>query len=141
MSLEVALAENTAAIRELIATLAKSPVAAAPKAEKKAAEKNPPPASEQTGAVQTAEPTPSAATQVAESGEGAPVAQEAAAAPQTTEPTVTAEEATDLLKKVVAKSGREAAVAIFEKFGVAKLGQLPADKLGAFAAEARKVLA
>lgn len=128
MSLEIAIAENTAAIRELLAHLKGNPIATA-KAEKTPAAKETTPAptkaSEPTGAAETAATTPSASTQAAASGEP-----------------VTLEAATELLKKVIAKCGRDAAVSLLkDKMGVNKLSELSAARLSDFAAEANKALA
>ena len=142
MSLELALQENTSAIHKLIALFTAGnlplPVNVNPvmvvteeKAKKPKAEKQETPAS-------TASTEPAATTTTAEPA----AAPEPKASPS--EPTaaeVTAEDAVQLLRAVMAGKGRDAAIGLLDSFGVKKLSELPADKLAAFGAEANRVLA
>ena len=129
MSLEQALAENTAAVRELIAALKNSPlpvsfaepvkVAAAPVEEKPKAEAKKP--------VEKAVVTEPAAT---------PTTAEVSAAPESkaseSEPAPSLEEVTVAFKALVGTKGRDAAIELLAEFGAARLGELPADKYAAF---------
>lgn len=136
MSLELALQENTSAIHKLIAALSNGnltlPVAKeeAP-AKKPKAEKQETPAS--TASTEPAD-TPTTAEPAA-----APEPKASPSAPTANE--VTAEQAVVLLREVMAKKGRDAAIGLLDSFGVKKLSELPADKLAAFGAKANAVLA
>jgi hypothetical protein len=123
MSIELALADNTAALRELAALLARVSVPAAAEA---------PPAPKSRSAAPTAPTSPTAEV-------------EPAAAPATT---VAASEPTyDDIKRAIiavsAKKGRDAAVALLAEFGAAKGPDLQGtpEKFGPFVARAAELLA
>jgi hypothetical protein len=148
MSLEQALADNTAAIRELIAAMSNGQVAAPKPAQA------PAPASGPATAKAGAAPgkTAAAKTPAAASAETAPAAETAATTPQETvaegKPAAAASapatpaastasssapvEYPVLQKAVFALAGksREAAAAVAASFGVKTFKELPADKWG-----------
>jgi hypothetical protein len=126
MSLETALADNTAALRELHALLARVSIPAAAEA---------PPAPKSRSAAPTAPTAPTSPT-----AEAAP-----AVAPATT--AAASEPTYDDVKRAIiavsAKKGRDAAVALLAEFGAAKGPDLQGtpEKFGPFVARAAELLA
>ena len=111
MSLEDAIAANTAAIRDLIAALAAKPVAekaAAGEGENSA----PPPAAEKPKRAKAEKPAPESVV-------------EAPAAVEPPAPAITYEDIrVPFLTNLVAKHGRDAGAALLEEFGVGAGGKL-----------------
>jgi len=128
MSLEIALQENTSAVRELAALIERMGLAAptakaekAPKAEKAA-------------------PAPVAEPVVEKAAE--PVAEVAEVAAPVAEATkVTTEDAITLFKQVIAVKGREVGVAILTGMGATRLSEVPEGRLAEFADKAKAALA
>lgn len=130
MSLEQALAENTAAIRELIAALSTNPVAApapAPEETRKPEtvavadaepEKKKPEAKKETEKEKTPEPAP-------ENAPEQPTYQETAAA----------------ITKLSRAKGREAAVAVLQSFGAEKLPEVDPSQFSAVLAAVQEAMA
>lgn len=112
MSIETLLADNTAAIRELIATIKAQAYA---EASQPAAPKAPPVA---------AKPTPAPAPVVEDTPE-------AHATPADPETLVTIDEVKAAVLKLAATKGREAAVAVLLSFGAAKAPELKPEQYGA----------
>lgn len=118
MSIETLLADNTAAIRELIATIkaqayAEASQPAAPKAPPVAAKPEP----------KAAKPTPAPAPVVEDTPE-------AHATPADPETLVTIDEVKAAVLKLAATKGREAAVAVLQSFGAAKAPELKPEQYG-----------
>ncbi|MEY4402315.1 MAG: hypothetical protein RIR91_350 [Verrucomicrobiota bacterium] len=141
MTLEAAIAENTVAIRDLIAALSLRSPGAIAYAEQKAIVLEPPPAPE---AVEVATP-PKAKRQRAEKpaeptpvvAEPTPVAPPPAPEPPPPPPprTVTYDEIkVPFLTQLVARKGRDAGAALLREFGVpdgGKLSDIPQEKWAA----------
>lgn len=128
MSLEQALAENTAAVRELIAALKNSPLPVsfeqpAAKPEKVAPAQEKPKAEAAKKPVEQAAVTEPAATQPTAETSAAPESKANESAPE-----ITAEDMQNAFRAYMAANGRDAAVALLDSFGVKKLGELPAAK-------------
>lgn len=127
MSIELALQENTAALKALFALFSKAGIPA-------------PSAATPTPAPQAAAPVPVAK----EEPIATPAEVSAAPAAKESAPTDALDYNKDvkpLLVKVSTAKGREALVGLLQKFGVAKGDQLPQDKLAAVVAEANTLLA
>lgn len=151
MSIEQALAENTSAIRELIAAIragvpttaaqVAAVVAEAPEAETAKAKipaKDP--------AVEKTEPKKEAARaevpDAAEHGKTAAQAVEALAGhANKPTPTATYEDAKAAVLKISKEKGRDAAVAVLSVFGVQKLPDLQPENYGALVAKVDEALA
>lgn len=136
MSLEATIAENTAALRDLIAAIGKGipttqAQVAAVVAEAKPTEKKP------AGTAQTAETKPTATTAAAESSQsvaaetGMPAAEvlhghanDDAAAP-------TYQDAANAINAVAKAKGRAGAIAVLAEFGVAKLPDAKPEQFAA----------
>lgn len=121
MSIETLLADNTAALRELIATIKAQAYAevsqpAAPKADHLPAAEKPKP--------QAAKPAPAPAPVVEDTPE-------AHATPADPETLVTIDEVKAAVLKLAATKGREAAVAVLQSFGAAKAPELKPEQYGA----------
>lgn len=138
MSLEQALAANTAAIERLIAVLeVRNPPApvVAPEAaqsieviEKAAAAREAAAARGRIAYEQAGEPNPEPTPKAAK-----PAATRAKAAPKAEPPPTpeaTLAQAGSAITGLAQQRGREAAVAVLKKFGVARVSELPADKYG-----------
>lgn len=114
MSLEATIQENTQAIRELIAALAKgvtpTPAQVAAVATEAQAEKPAPAKKTQAAATQESS-TPTASDNSASSSPATPAA----------EPEPTYQDAAAAITKLSRTKGRDAAVALLAKFGAAKL--------------------
>lgn len=150
MSLEKAIAENTAAVRELIAALGKVSIpsatvelttltpAIAPQAEvataKKPtpAEKEEPVSSPRTVAEATADAAPE---QKAESTQKSP-----APVSDDTAPAVTLDTLIDQAKKLAAAKTRNALVAVLEAFGMARISEAKPEQYPALSVALQKAL-
>ena len=137
MSIEQALAENTSAIRELIAAIrAGVPTTAAQGAAVVA----------EAPAVEKTEPKKEAAraevSDAAEHGKTAAQAVEALAGhANKPTPTATYEDAKAAVLKISKEKGRDAAVAVLSTFGVQKLPDLQPENYGALVAKVDEALA
>lgn len=141
MSLESALQEHTAVLRELLAVLSN---------------KNPLPTMSATEYVKTLDAADSArpeskatansadlkvvATKVEDAAKAETKKEEPKSEPKA-EALDYGKDVKPLLLKVSASKGRDALVGLLSKFGVQKGDQLPADKLGAVVAEVNELLA
>ena len=158
MSLEIALQENTAALRDLM-NLLSSGVAALPAAPALTAEGSEAPARPKKAKVEkpVAAAGPRVAIAVDENGEHdeetavveqrvaetvAAVEQAAAEQPAAETPAVpvTVNDCKDLILAIASKKGRAAAAELLGKFGAAKLSEVPASKYAELKAAAEKVL-
>lgn len=132
MSLEQALAENTAAIKLLTAAIAGA-AAPAGKSEKPKAEagKAPPPATpEQTAATAPAD------TQTTAEQAAAPAEKAATSAEKTAPSTaLSVDERTTLVRELAFTGRRDVIEGLLAKFGVAKVSQLDAEQLVQFDAQ------
>lgn len=122
MSLELAIQENTAALRDLIARLTAGSPTAVTMSATEYVEKLDKPAVEDTKAKEESKPADTKAK---------------------TEPVALDynKEVKPLLLKVSASKGRDALVELLNKFGVTKGDQLPAEKLADVVAEVNDLLA
>lgn len=130
MSLEQAIVENTAAVTALTAMLAKAGLLAAntavadvedkPAKKQKEAAKEKAPAATEPAVTQTTAETSAAPEKKAESSV------------EKSEAVMTVGERGVWLRKAVQAVGRETAVALIQKYGAAKVGEIAEDKLAAF---------
>jgi hypothetical protein len=131
MSLEVAIQENTAAIRDLIAAMQGAPVAAPVVTEPKA---EAPAKTEKKAKAEKAEtPKVEAAATPEPKEEVAPAADEGPEAPAATYQD--AAQAITALSKI---KGRDAAVALLKKFGASKLPEVKPEDFDAIVAAANE---
>jgi hypothetical protein len=129
MSLENALQENTAAIRDLIAAMQGAPVAAPVVAEPKA---EAPAKTEKKAKAEKAEtPKVEAAATPEPKEEVAPVADEDA-------PDATYQDAAQAITALSKIKGRDAAVALLKKFGASKLPEVKPEDFNAIVAAANE---
>jgi hypothetical protein len=132
MSLEIALQENTSALKALFALLSANTGKQMNGAEYLATLAQPAAAE-----VKAESPKPAATQPAAEIKAAKPEA--AAASPS--EPIDYAKQVKPMLLKVSADKGRDALVTLLAKYGVTKGDKLPADKLGDVLAEVETLLA
>lgn len=155
MSLELALQENTNAVKALTEMLAKAGLIAAnaavstcssscktetkPAAEKVEAKKQKAETTVATASADTATTaeTPAVQEKKAETSEPASVDTTTASA----HPALSKEERSVVMKNVMAKAGREAVVGLLAKFGATKAGDIEESRLGEFDAELAKLAA
>ena len=140
MSLEIAIAENTNAIRELIATIRAGVPTTAAQVAAVVAEA---PAAETAKAKIPAKDTAAAeVSDAAEHGKTAAQAVEALAGhANKPTPTATYEDAKAAVLKISKERGRDAAVAVLSTFGVQKLPDLQPENYGALVAKVDEALA
>lgn len=133
MSLEATIQENTAALRDLIAVLAKGATPTAAQVEAVATEAKAEKASaKKTQAAATQElPTPTASDNSASSSPATPAAEPEL---QATNPTY--QDAAGAITKLSRTKGRDAAVALLTKFGAAKLPDVKPEQFAAVIAAA-----
>lgn len=122
MSLEQVIAENTAAIRELIAALGKTGVAVPKAAEAKKQEAAP---AASTAPVATQPTAEASAVQDTKAPQSAPAKVEL----------LSADELASAVKNAIAKVGRDPVVALLTEFGVKKAGEVATEKRADFDAK------
>ena len=140
MSIEQALAENTSAIRELIAAIrAGVPTTAAQVA---AVVAEAPAAETAKAKIPAKDPAAAEVSDAAEHGKTAAQAVEALAGhANKPTPTATYEDAKAAVLKISKEKGRDAAVAVLSTFGVQKLPDLQPENYGPLVAKVDEALA
>ena len=144
MSLEATIAENTAALRDLIAAIGKGiPTTHAQVAAVVAEAKPEATAKKPDGAAQTAETKPTATTAAAESSQSV-AAETGMTAAQATEAlnghadAPTYQDAANAINALAKAKGRAAAVAVLAAFGAAKLPDVKPEQFADVIAAAQK---
>jgi hypothetical protein len=141
MSLEVAIQENTAALRELIARLTSGSQTAVTMTGAEYVEKLDKPAADTKAKEGKTEPWPFPNAKPGSPGDKINKAQADAKA-KTEAPTLDyVKDVKPLLLKVSASKGRDALVSLLNEFGVDKGDKLPADKLPEVVAQVNELLA
>lgn len=131
MSLELAIQENTAAIRELIAALTVSSAAQVTLLAEATAPAKPAPAKKAV----KAEPAPAPAPEIKAEEPVAPAPAPAA------EPAIPYSNVATAVTELAKTKGRQAAVDLLTSFGVAKATELKAEQYGAVIAAAQVAMA